>query len=273
MKETIIILLLVFCYVFAYSQEELVTKDGRTVILNPNGTWKYKEIESFDIELVTVEGGLFIMGCKDDACNEDEKPLHKATLKTFSMGKYEVKVSEYKVFCEQSGHAMPKVPDWGWNDNHPIVNVSYFDAVAFCEWLSKKKGENYRLPTEAEWEFAARGGKKSKDYAFSGSNDVNTVAVYIKNAKSVEMVGSKLANELGIYDMSGNAYEWCSDWYLKTYYKDAPMGNPTGATEGSFRVIRGGCWSCEASKCRVAQRYNRVPDFTYYGLGFRVVKE
>lgn len=260
--------------IITFGQQEAITKDGKRVLLFDNGTWKYKNAsKTLKIEMVSVEGGTGMMGCRDDECSKDEEPQHKALLKGFFIGKYEVKVSEYKQFCESTGHSMPAQPDWGWNDNHPVVNVSYDDAVAFCEWLSKTSGKKYRLPTEAEWEYAARGGNRTKDFKYSGSDKAEDVAWFSPLAKSTNEVGQKKPNELGIYDMSGNVYEWCFDWYSKDYYKNAELRFPKGPASGNNRVIRGGSWAFDASQSRVAKRYKRDPGYKYYGLGFRVVLE
>lgn len=160
-------------------------------------------------------------------------------------------------------------------DNKPVEMVSWNDAVRFCKKLTEyehKTGRlpadcEYRLPTEAEWEFAARGGIKSKDYEFSGSKDVNEVACcYHKFVNGTEAVGSKKANELGIHDMSGNVYEWCSDWYSKY------SSSPAGITKRIAKVVRGGGWCVPAKYCRPAYRYKQAPDSTWKRVGFRVVK-
>lgn len=132
-------------------------------------------------------------------------------------------------------------------------------------------GENFRMPTEAEWEFAARGGNKSKGYAYSGSNTISDVAWYIDNSSSkIHTVKTKAANELGIYDMSGNVWEWCSDWYGSSYYSSSPQNDPTGPTTGTSRVFRGGGWDSYAAYCRCAYRYYSTPSDRYYFLGFRL---
>ena len=153
-------------------------------------------------------------------------------------------------------------------DNCPVEQVSWNDIQDFIQKLNQKTGKNYRLPTEAEWEYAARGGNKSKGYTYSGSNSSGEVAWYTDNSDSkTHPAGQKQPNELGLFDMSGNVWEWCSDWYGSDYYQSSPSSNPKGASTGSFRVRRGGGWCSNARDCRSAYR-----DFTYPGrrIGFRL---
>mgnify|MGYP003334401633 CR=1 FL=1 len=154
-----------------------------------------------------------------------------------------------------------------------MIYVSWYGARAYCTWLSKKIGKEVRLPTEAEWEYAARGGKKSRGYTYSGSNTIGEVAWYDVNADNsllVQKVGGKSPNELGLYDMSGNVWEWCSDWYDEDYYSSSPSRNPKGPSSGATKVLRGGSWDYFASDCRVAFRYEGNPDNRYFNSGFRV---
>jgi formylglycine-generating enzyme required for sulfatase activity len=167
---------------------------------------------------------------------------------------------------------MPDAPSWGWKDTHPMVNINYNDANAYCNWLSEKTGKDYRLPTEAEWEFAARGGNNSNNYTYSGSNDLEEVGWSTDNSgSSTQACGRKKPNELGLYDLSGNVWEWCKDWYDSNYYSNSPSSNPRGPSSGSDRVLRGGCWYYPATDCRVANRSYRDPTNRYIHYGFRVV--
>ena len=169
---------------------------------------------------------------------------------------------------------MPEAPSGGWQDSYPIINVTHYDAVAYCNWLGEKFGGDWRLPTEAEWEYAAKGGNKSYGYTYSGSNDLETVGWFANNAGGqTNSVGRKKPNELGIYDMSGNVREWCSDWYRADYYVSSPSSNPRGPSSGSNvqRVVRGGGWGCGPAYCRVANRFSSSPVYRYAGNGFRVV--
>lgn len=167
---------------------------------------------------------------------------------------------------------MPETPKWGWQDNHPVVNVSYNDAVAYCNWLGEEYEEDFRLPTEAEWEFAARGGNKSRGYEYSGSDYMEHVGWYADNGGGqTHVVGQKKANELGLYDMSGNIWEWCRDWCHENYYGNSLNMNLSGRTWGSFRVLRGGAWYFMAFGCRVASRNYFTPALGSDNYGFRVV--
>jgi formylglycine-generating enzyme required for sulfatase activity len=216
-----------------------------------------------NIEMVHVEGGTFQMGSND---YDNEKPIHSVTLGNFSIGKYEVTQAQWRA-------VMGNNPSNNKNcDNCPVEQVSWEDVQQFLSKLNSMSGKRYRLPTEAEWEYAARGGSSSKGYKYSGSDDVNAVAWYNGNSGSkTHSVGGKSANELGIYDMSGNVWEWCSDWYDDKYYSSSPSSNPTGAVTGTFRVLRGGSWRSNAVRCRVADRGEDAPSDRYDNYGFRLV--
>ena len=155
-------------------------------------------------------------------------------------------------------------------DNLPVENVSWDDCQTFIRKLNALTGKNFRLPTEAEWEFAARGGNNSRGYKYAGSNNIGDVAWYEDNSGSkTHVVGTKSPNELGIYDMSGNVWEWCQDWYGD--YSSASQTNPTGASNGSARVLRGGSWYCSARLCRSSDRYSYSPDCRINSGGLRLV--
>lgn len=215
------------------------------------------------IEMVFVEGGTFDMGCNE---YDQEKPVHSVTVGDFYIGKTEVTQAQYQA-------VMGNNPSSFKGDNLPVEQVSWNDAVAYCKKLSQKEGVTYRLSTEAEWEYAARGGNQSRRYTYSGSNNVGDVAWYCENSGSkTQPVGTKQPNELGIYDMSGNVWEWCNDWYDGNYYKNSPSRNPRGASSGSDRVLRGGSWVDGAGYCRVAYRFSIDPGSRDFSGGFRVVR-
>ena len=223
-------------------------------------------------EMILVEGGTFTMGDEWMLGDEDEQPTHEVTLRNYKIGKTEVTVAQYRAFCRSTGKSMPETPEWGWQDSHPIVNVSWYDAVAYCDWLSEKQGGLYRLPTEAEWEYAARGGQKSKSYTYAGGNDIWDAGWYEYHIGGhTRSVGRKNANELGIHDMTGNVWEWCADWYDADYYSSSPSTNPRGPSSGSDRVLRGGSWTNSAANCRVVNRGRSNPSYSYSFSGFRVV--
>jgi len=148
--------------------------------------------------------------------------------------------------------------------------------VAYCKWLSQKTGRQYRLPTEAEWEYAARGGQPGikDDFKYAGSNDIGAVAWYASNSGSkTHPVGEKAKNQLGLYDMSGNVHEWCSDWYASDYYHKSPAKDPKGPGSGSSRVCRGGSWNINVNDCRSANRNLIVPTYRNFSIGFRVAQD
>ena len=217
------------------------------------------------LEMVYVEGGTFRMGATDEQGDDEwelsnEYPVRSVTLNSYYIGKYEVTEAQWK--------AVMGSPPWG--DSYP-KGVSWYAAQAFCKKLSEATGKKYVLPTEAQWEYAARGGNKSRSYKYAGGNNIKKVAWYKENKsrRNACKVGRKKANELGIYDMSGNTWEWCSDWY--DAYDKEDTDNPQGAAEGSCRVVRGGSWDDDAEDCRVSSRFWFSPEDIYRpNHGFRV---
>jgi len=211
-------------------------------------------------DFVFVQGGTFSMG---DNEWDWAKPIHSVTVSDFYIGKYEVTQKEWKA-------VMGSNPSNFKGDDLPVEKVSWDDCQEFIRKLNAKTGKKYRLPTEAEWEYAARGGNKSNGYEYSGSNDLGSVGWFTDNSGSkTHPVGQKQANELGIYDMTGNVWEWCSDWYGS--YSSGSQTNPQGASSGSDRVFRGGSWLNIASLCRVANRYSYAPGGRGDYLGLRLV--
>ena len=221
--------------------------------------------DGISIEMVKVEAGTFMMGATSEMKHPYhwEKPVHQVTLTNdYYMGKYEVTQALWEV-------VMGSNPSNFKGDNLPVEEVSWNDCQEFISKLNSMTGRKFRLPTEAEWEYAARGGKKSRGYQYSGSNSISDVAWYSGNSGRVtHPVGTKQANELGIYDMSGNVYEWCSDWYGS--YSSSSQTNPTGADSGSSRVYRGGSWIYIAWLCRLSYRAGNTPGYRSYGLGLRL---
>jgi formylglycine-generating enzyme required for sulfatase activity len=217
--------------------------------------------------MVFVEGGGFSMGSNDGSDNE--KPVHPVYVSSFYMDKYEVTVAQYRKFCSATERVMPSAPSWTWREDNPIVNVSWDDANAYARWAGK------RLPTEAEWEYAARGGNKSRGFKYSGSSTLDEVAWYGSNSNSqTHPVGEKQPNELGLYDMSGNVWEWCADWYSDKYYENSiDSRNPKGPASTGARVLRGGSWSNSGNYCRVAYRDRISPYGRNYRGGFRCAQD
>lgn len=224
------------------------------------------EVNGVSFELLYVKGGTFTMGCTPEQngdCNNDEKPIHKVTLDDYYMGKFEVTQALWVA-------VMGKNPSNKKGDDLPVENVSWNDVQDFIRQLNQLTGENFSLPTEAQWEYAARGGCKSKGYKYSGGNILGNVAWYADNSGSTpHPVGTRDPNELGLYDMSGNVWEWCYDWYGG--YSSESQTNPTGPTAGSIRVLRGGSWSYFAGLARVSYRLYGQPGSRFSGRGFRLV--
>ena len=220
-----------------------------------------------DIAMVYMSGGTFTMGATSEQGSDAydrEKPAHSVTLSGYYIGKYEVTQELWKA-------VMGSNPSYYKGDNLPVEQVSWNDVQEFLRKLNAMTGKRYRLPTEAEWEFAARGGNSSRGYKYSGGNSFGSVAWYWENSGiRTHAVGTKSPNELGIYDMSGNVWEWCQDWYNSSYYGSSPRTNPQGPNSGSYRVCRGGGWRSSARDCRVSYRDSYTPDFRYYYLGFRL---
>jgi formylglycine-generating enzyme required for sulfatase activity len=212
------------------------------------------------------------MGCTSDPgsdCNdENEKPAHKVTLSDFYIGKYEVTQAQWEAVMGNNPS------DFRDCKTCPIEVVSWEDVQEFIKKLNTKTGLNYRLPTEAEWEYAARGGTQSKGYKYSGSNNADEVAWYLDDLeRKTHPVGTKKANELGIYDMSGNVWEWCSDWYGA--YNSEAQTNPKGSAEGEvpLRIIRGGGWDYDVQGVRVSYRfYGMQGESSENSLGFRLAR-
>lgn len=227
-------------------------------------------IDPYEPEMVFVQGGTFQMGSNDG--DSDEKPVHTVTLSDYYIGKYEVTFDEYDVYCGATGTSKPDDEGWG-RGNRPVINVSWNDAGAYCQWLSQETGMNYRLPTEAEWEFAARGGNISNGYTYSGGNNLNDVGWYFANSgRKTHPVGEKQSNELGIYDMSGNVCEWCSDSHDKNYYSESPKNYLQVPSNVTYRVLRGGSWLDIEEYCRSDYRSIIVTGFRLSHAGFRLVR-
>ena len=221
------------------------------------------ELNQLINNMVYVSGGTFTMGEKGRKAYDDEKPTHSVTLSSYYICKYEVTQALWRA-------VMGSNPSYFKGDNLPVEQVSWNDCQTFINRLNNYTGRNFRLPTEAEWEFAARGGNYSRHYKYSGSNYISDVAWYDGNSGNrTHPVGTKQANELGLYDMSGNVYEWCSDGYGS--YSSYSQNDPTGPNSGSRRVPRGGSWRSNARYCRSSCRDNYAPGDRGYYLGFRLV--
>ncbi len=233
------------------------------------------ETETFTVNgvsftMVAVEGGTFWMGAADDdgEADSDERPRHEVTLSSYAIGQTEVTQALWQA-------VMGSNPSDFQGADHPVEKVSWNDCQEFITKLNALTGRTFRLPTEAEWEYAARGGQNSHGYKYAGSNDIEEVAWYENNAYYVEVRGTRpiaqmKANELGLYDMSGNVYEWCQDWYNSNYYSNSPAVNPCNTSEASYRMRRGGGWYSETEYCRVSDRSFSNPDYRNNNIGLRL---
>ena len=224
-------------------------------------------VNGVSFTMIAVEGGTFQMGATSEqgsVAESDEKPVHSVTLSDYYIGETEVTQELWiAVMGNNPSH-------YSGNPKRPVERVSWNDCQEFVKKLNQLTGKNFRLPTEAEWEYAARGGKKSLGYKYSGSDIAGVVARYEGNSGSkTHDVKTKQANELGIYDMSGNVWEWCQDWYGD--YSSSSQTNPIGPSSGSDRVLRGGGWDSDARGCRVSYRNPYNPDYRYFSIGFRLV--
>ena len=241
------------------------------VIWADDGESKYKN-------MVYIPGGTFTMGSN---FNPDEKPKHNVTIDAFYLDKCEVTVAEFRNFCKATHYSMPKQPSWN-NENHPVVNVSWNAAQRYAKWKGK------RLPTEAEWEYAARIGNKRLYYSWGnvkpsrrrGGNiadeSIRAEKRYWKIWKGyydgfvyTSPVGHFYPNQFGLYDMTGNVCEWCSDWYDAAYYKNSPNNNPKGPVKGTHKVLRGGSWNMDPKKVLTTKRFYFRPDVELDYIGFR----
>ena len=233
---------------------------------------------SYEPEMVLVPGGTFLMGCvSGKGCQNDEKPVHRVTVSKFYMSKYETTFAQWDA-CVKDGGCKHKPKDEGWGRGSPVMNVSWNDANEYAKWLSGKTGEVWRLPTEAEWEYAARGGTKTK---YSWGNRIDCRKANYGNGlddscKSVnpgttKTVGSYDTNNFSLHDMHGNVWEWVSDWYGA--YKKGSQTDPKGAKSGSDRVMRGGSGGDNARGLRSANRSYDAPDIRYSNIGFRLMRQ
>ena len=223
-------------------------------------------VNGVSFEMVYVEGGSFDMGATTEQggdANSDEYPVHSVTLSEYYIGRCEVTQELWEA-------VMGSNPSCFIGAQKPVERVSWYECQEFVSRLNSLTGRTFRLPTEAEWEYAARGGNQSRHYKYSGSDNIDDVAWYNGNSgDNTHAVGTKTANELGIYDMSGNVWEWCSDW--KGGYSAGAQTNPQGPSAGSRRVLRGGSWDGRARRCRVSLRSGIVPGNSGIILGLRLV--
>ena len=225
-----------------------------------------KEASAKSIPRVSIPAGSFIMGT--DNGNPDDGPGHTVNISAFYMSKTEVTVAQYRNFCLFTNREMPPAPSYGWGDDYPIVNVTWNEATAYCEWVGGK------LPAEAQWEYAAHANSNS---LYSGGSQINSIAWYSNNASGKPgRVATKSPNGFGLYDMTGNVLEWCQDWYGRKYYSQAEKDNPAGPSSGNDKVIRGGAYNSftnstqDGNQLRITYRNSEVPSARKPYIGFRV---
>ncbi len=227
------------------------------------------EASAVNMEFVLVKGGCYQMGDSFGDGYADERPVHEVCVNDFFMGKYDVTQGQWK---ELMGDNPSEFNLCG--DNCPVENISWNDTQGFIEKLKQRIGKNYRLPTEAEWEYAARSGGKKERWA--GTNSESELGEYAwfdaNSGDKTHPVGKKKPNGLGLYDMSGNVWEWCQDLYHENYYKNSPKNNPSGPDSGTNRVLRGGSWFNGAGYTRTEKRLSIIPDYRDSNDGFRLVR-
>jgi formylglycine-generating enzyme required for sulfatase activity len=215
------------------------------------------------VTFVRIPAQSFLMGSDDS--RPDESPVHRVWIDAFEIGACQITNAEYAAFANATGHAPPPAP---FNDpEQPVTGVSWFEAVAYCEWLSKFSGRRVRLPSEAEWECAARGGAEGLHYPWGDDLPLQ------ESAAGPRPVGRRAPNAYGLYDICENVHEWCSDWYAAEYYIGSPERNPRGPDDGLRRVSRGGSWRHQIQFSRCAARSSIPPEFRYADYGFRVARD
>jgi formylglycine-generating enzyme required for sulfatase activity len=255
-----LILLLPLAYAQRLPAQDATAKNNKSIAPLTTSV----EVDSF--VLIPIKGGTFTMGCTAEQgrdCYEREDPSHRVTLSDFQLGKYEVTQAQWRKIMGYNPS------NFSGCDKCPVEQVSWGDIQVFLRKLNTETGKNYRLPTEAEWEYAARGGNQSAGYKYAGSNTIDDVALFGKNSGArTYPVGGKKPNELGLYDMSGNVWEWCQDFYSE--YSTASQTNPSGPSTGSDRVGRGGGWNYHVGSYRVSYRSYTIPTDKRSYLGFRL---
>jgi len=228
---------------------------------------------NFEPEMIVIPAGEFLMGCETGAANE--RPAHRVWVDSFAIGRSAITNRHYRIFLEETRRRAPPGfsearfnPLDSWADQ-PVTSVSWFDAAAYCAWLGERAGKAYRLPTEAEWERAARGGLEDKLYTW-GDEPPQTQTRYAELWRTgPERVGRRPPNGFGLYDISENVHEWLADWYDANYYSVSPPRNPQGPAAGVRRASRGGSWRHQIKIARVAARSSLPPEYQYSDYGFR----
>lgn len=229
-----------------------------------------------EIQFARVPEGYFLIGCEQG--RDEEKPVHRVWVDAFEMAVFQVRNCDWAEFMVSTGHPAPK--NWKDPEFHlpaqPVVSVSWHEATKYCDWLSARTGRHYRLPTEAEWERAARGGRENELFPW-GNTPPNGWPEYVRRwggeIRAPLPVGQGTPNPYGIFDIGENVHEWCADWFDKDYYRVSPERNPSGPATGTRRASRGGSWRHQIKVSRCAARSSIPPEFEYADYGFRVVRD
>lgn len=280
-----------------YKLQTLTIDDGKDQPAIKTGQARVVSQQEVLDNMVKIDGGTFEMGNKFG--KDDEKRQHTVKVNTFYLGRYEVTTGQFEEFVKATGYVTTaekmggalafengkyverKNVTWRYDEhgnqtnfdrNKPVLYVSWHDAVKYCQWLSASTGRYFRLPTEAEWEYAARGGRSGSELPYAGSDNIDEAGWYNSNSgNKLHTIGNKLPSDLGLYDMTGNVLEWCYDWYSAGYYQVSQQLNPKGPETGTFKSVRGGGWHNKASDCRNTDRHYDAPDSRLNYNGFRIV--
>ena len=285
-KFAILLIVITACGVTGHSQTVVGDVNGDGYVTSSDVTMIYNimlgnsmplvdyDVNGVTLRMVKISGGTFMMGATEDQGNtnivENEYPVHQVTLSSFSIGQTEVTQELWQAVMG-SNPSSYNGGSYGTNLKRPVENVSWDDCQEFIAKLNEITGENFRLPTEAEWEFAARGGNKSQGYKYAGSNTLDDVAWYISNSnEQTHSVATKVPNELGLYDMNGNVWEWCQDWFDENYYDISPSTNPQGPSIGTYRVLRGESFFSPAWQFHISYRGATAPNICQFDHGLRL---
>lgn len=261
--RTLALLVCLFCLSDALAQKKKAKKQKQEPFFHAGITKEF--LDSIEANMVWVTGGRFIMG--DNSGEADEKPAHEVVVDGFAISKYPVTQRQWTVIMGNNPS------NYKGCDQCPIDQVSWNDAQEFIRRLNHLTGKLYTLPTEAEWEFAAKAGKYGRYFKFAGSDNIDEVAWFAGNSgRQPHPVGQKKPNELGIYDMSGNMWEWCNDWYQKFYYELEEKYSPEGPVSGAGKVRRGGSWFTQPINCRITTRNHVKQDYKDDSGTFRLAQ-
>lgn len=281
-KKLFLSIILLICFTTSIKPQENTSSTPSPLIASKATDKPLKAGELFGIkfndvivpETVELTRGVFKrgfhnpnIGCHE--CSKDEQPIKQIEVSAFELGRFEVTNAQYETFAKATGR---ENGEWTkfytkGKENYPVANVSWTDAQAYCAWLQSLTKREYRLPTEAEWEYAARAASLT---VYPNGNDLLPNEANFNNSSGAVRVDKYKPNRFGIYNMIGNVWEWCSDWYGESYYSESQASDPQGPSNGQYRVLRGGSWTSTADLCRVSNRFWHNPGFILDGRGFRV---